>query len=31
MTPGELLKNGGNVEFCMEIHEIIVRIWNDEE
>lgn len=28
--PGELFKNGGNA-LCMEMHELIKRIWNDEE
>lgn len=28
--PGELFKNGGNA-LCMEMHELIKRIWNDEQ
>src|SRR5262249_16014323 len=28
--PGELLKHGGNA-LCMEMHELIKRIWNDEQ
>jgi Reverse transcriptase (RNA-dependent DNA polymerase) len=28
--PGELFRNGGNA-LCMEMHELIKRIWNDEE
>lgn len=28
--PGELFKHGGNA-LCMEMHELIMRIWNDEE
>ena len=28
--PGELFKHGGNA-LCIEMHELIKRIWNDEE
>src|SRR5262249_55059091 len=28
--PGELLKHGGNA-LCVEMHELIKRIWNDEQ
>jgi hypothetical protein len=28
--PGELFKHGGNA-LCMEMHELVTRIWNDEE